>query len=307
MMGRTIVLAMALSLASSLGLGQTALADHAWWTKPGSGSILDERPKGDRWMGRVKWDEGYIEVMALGAADPAMAANLAHAEVLALKTARYRAYEKLLEIVRGVRLSAYTQLERELLADGVLMARVRGMVRGARIISQKVSKAEDGSIMAEVRLGLLLGGPGGLSSAALAAMRKKAHKPATLFKPKQPPPPVKAAKPYSGLIVLAEGLGTKPAMFPRIVEAKSGREIYGPDRVDKTAAMAKGVVGYAVSLKRAKQNQRVGDNPLVIKAVKAQGNNMADLVVSYDDAVRLFAADVKSGFLAQCKVVIVIK
>ncbi len=305
MVCRNMACAVLIGLVAALVWGGAARADHAWWKQPPAGSILDERPRGDRWVGRVKWDEGYLEVLARGAVDPRVARNQAHAEVLALKTARYRAYEKLLEIVRGVRLDAYTQLENELLADGSLMARVRGMVRGARIISQEVSARPDGSVVAEVRLGLLISGPAGLSATMLQALRRQPRARPPVFKP-SPRPRAQPRKPYTGLIVVATGLGARPAMFPRILEAKSRKVVYGPESVDKFQAMQRGVVGYAVSVERARQNQRVGANPLVVKALKAQGNNQADLVVSYQDAVKIFAADIKSGFLAQCRVIIVI-
>lgn len=319
--------ALCLALAAMTMLATGAAADQDWWAQPYSGSALDERPKGERWVGRVKWDDGYIEVVARGAADPALARNRSHAEVLALKTARYRAYEKLLEIVNGVRLDAYTRLKKELLADGGLDARVRGMVRGARIIDQKLFNSSDGSVVAEVRLGLHLAGPSGLTAAALAAARKKAaHRPqAKRFKPqaeptikpapaKKPEPAVKkpapvkpAAEGITGLVIVAEKLGARPAMFPRILESSSGREVYGPDLVDRGEAMQSGVVGYATSVQKARANPRVGASPMVVKAIRAEGMNKANLVVSYQDAVRIFAADVRGDFLRRCRVVVVIR
>ena len=85
---------------------------------------------------------------------------------------------------------------------------------------------------------------------------------------------------YTGLIVSAPGLGAKPAMFPQVLDGPSGLQVFGPNHVGKKYAIEKGVVGYAPSVQKAMGHERVGKNPLVVKAIKVEGLNKAKLVVS---------------------------
>jgi len=295
-------------LAIALAFCAPALADSgSWWREKAPGTALDQRSLGPDWAGRVKWDDGYLEVMAMGVADPAQAVNQAHAEVLALKTARYRAYERLLEIVKGVRLTSRTLVRKEVLADSRLLTLVTGMVRGARVISEKVSRRPDGSVVARVRVGMLLTGKSGLSGAALPWWRRNNRDKPPAFRPPAGEKVRPAEHPFTGLVVLAEGLGARPAMFPSLVEEKSGRVIYGPSMVDRDLAIERGMVGYATGTADAVAQKRTGDNPLIVKAVAAAGPGKARLVITTGDAVKIYAADLKSGLLRECRVTIVIK
>ena len=74
----------------------------------------------------------------------------------------------------------------------------------------------------------------------------------------------------------------------------------------KKYAIEKGVVGYAPSVQKALGHERVGKNPLVVKAVKVEGLNRAKLVVGREDALKIYAADKTGDFLKKCGVVIVI-
>lgn len=301
---------LALCLAGPLFLGPAeAEADVAWWDDPGPDAI-DQRLGGDDWAGRIRWDHGYIEVAARATADPRLAVNAAHGETLALKAARYLAFEKLLEVIAGVRLDSTTVLKRELLQDGLMRARVKGLVRQARTILEQVDVRPDGSPLAEVRLGVLLDGPDGLKAAAWQAYRERLAAGSLVEDPPRPEPaqvsvPMRGQP--TGLIVIAQGLGAKPAMFPRLLAEPGGTELFGPAMVNPRAAMDKGVVGYAPDLDKARANPRVGANPLVVRARKAQGPGSSDLMVTGDDAARITAAETAGDILTNCNVVIVIQ
>jgi hypothetical protein len=301
---------LALCLTGSLILGPAeADADVAWWDDPGPDAI-DQRLGGADWAGRIRWDHGYIEVAARATADPKLAVNAAHGETLALKAARYLAFEKLLEVIAGVRLDSATVVRRELLQDGLMRARVKGLVRRARTVMERVETKPDGSPLAEVRLGVLLDGPEGLKAAAWQAYRDRlAAADPDLDTPR--PKPAQVSAPMrgqpTGLIVIARGLGAKPAMFPRLLAEPGGEELFGPAMVSPRAAMDKGVVGYAPDLAKARANPRVGANPLVVRANKAQGPGSSDLMVTSTDAARITAAEAAGDILTNCNVVIVIQ
>ncbi len=52
-----------------------------------------------------------------------------------------------------------------------------------------------------------------------------------------------------------------------------------PAMSDREYAVQIGVVGYEKDVNRAKTNERVTDNPLVVKAVKSSGTTNCDVVI----------------------------
>ena len=68
------------------------------------------------------------------------------------------------------------------------------------------------------------------------------------------------------------------------------------------------MVQYAKGVDVAKTDlvSRIGENPLVIRAVGVRGEKRTDEVVSDTDAVAIFASDLRDHFLEQGKVVLVI-
>jgi hypothetical protein len=110
---------------------------------------------------------------------------------------------------------------------------------------------------------------------------------------------------YTGLVVDAKGLGVKPAMAPKIVD-ESGQEVYGSRLVSRDWAVQIGMVGYDKDVNRAKSNERVTANPLVVKAMKASGPNKADVVVSNSEAASIRNAATSQNFLDKCKVMFIV-
>ncbi len=328
----------------SMRLIMIALASLALFTTAGVAlagqdpdTILDQKMDHGSWQSRVQWEDGFVQVTAQAGADPQKAVSVAHAETMALKAARYLAYEKLLELIQGLDVDSRTTIKREMLDDSTLRTRLAGMVRGARVVEERVDRREDGSVMASVSLELPLNSRKGLSAAMAPWFNKQVKtevvKPTVVAKPTKQPTPTPTPKPtviaptptptpkptatpkptpaamreYTGLIIIAEGLDARPALFPRILDQTSGKELYGPAQVDKTYAVERGVVGYATSLAKARTLARVGDNPLVLKAESVLGPGKANLVLGHKQAVKLLAADLSGGFLAKCAVAIVLK
>ena len=110
---------------------------------------------------------------------------------------------------------------------------------------------------------------------------------------------------FTGLIIDATGLGVRPAMAPKIID-ENGNEVYGTGYVSRDYAVQIGVVGYEKDLNRAKSNERVTDNPIVVKGIKASGSNKADIVISNMDASNVSASAKNLNFMEQCKVMIIL-
>jgi hypothetical protein len=111
---------------------------------------------------------------------------------------------------------------------------------------------------------------------------------------------------FTGLIIDARGTGLRPAMAPKILD-EQGNEVYGSGYVSRDYAVQIGVVGYEKDINRAKTNERVTDNPLIIKGIKSSGSNRADLVISNSDAQMVLAAAKNLNFMEQCKVMIILE
>jgi hypothetical protein len=144
-----------------------------------------------------------------------------------------------------------------------------------------------------------------------AAIPEKKQEP-----PKQPEPPKPIAPPEAGptvafkggvptgLVIDGRGLGLRPALLPRIVDAQ-GQEIYVGQVVTRTNAVEQGVAGYAKDVNAAANNFRVTDNPAVIKGLQASGTARTDVVVGQADAQMLRQLGSRGDFLQYCRVIIV--
>jgi hypothetical protein len=66
------------------------------------------------------------------------------------------------------------------------------------------------------------------------------------------------------------------------------------------------MVSYTTDLWRAKFHQRVSDNPLIVKALKALGPGRCDFIISNADAAKLRSASEHLLFMRECRVIIVL-
>ena len=94
-------------------------------------------------------------------------------------------------------------------------------------------------------------------------------------------------------------------MAPKIVD-EQGNEIYGSKFVSREWAVEIGMVGYDKDINRARQNDRVTNNPLVIKGIQASGQNKTDVVISSTDAAMIHQAAANQNFLDKCKVMFIV-
>ncbi len=279
-----------------------------WWEQRDYQSPLDQRSLNDAWNSRVKWDDGYIEVMAGATADPDKTKNLAHARAMALKTARHLAYEKLEETIEGMSIDSRTIYRDELMRDSVLRTSVRGFVKGAKVVKEEEKTLQDGSIWMEVTIGLFLNHKKGLSGASVPWYWEKHSYAPNRYHPKDDAYKSSAmyGEKYTGLIIDASNQGARPSMFPKILAGTDKKEVFGPMHVSREYVINHGVAGYAGSVERALTHKRVGSHPLIVKAAGTDGINNSNILVSEEDATKIFALNVKGKFLEECRVVIVI-
>jgi hypothetical protein len=173
------------------------------------------------------------------------------------------------------------------------------------VIEERVTRADDGSIWAEVSVELpfhgeaqTLAGP----TAHWALERGKIVR--RSFERPAPAARVVASEEAAptGVVIDASGLGGSPAMLPRVLDA-DGHIVYGAGDVPSDFLVRHGLVGYAASVADARESERAGPNPLVIRALRMQGPNV---VVSKADAERLLAANDGEHLLDKCRVTLVL-
>lgn len=238
--------------------------------------------------GELDWTKQMITSVGIGVINP-KAPNVGVARAGCLRAATVTAQRNLLEIIQGVNIDSETTVENFMTTSDVVKTKVTGVLRGAQQLGQPVYKA-DGTC--EVTMAVKV--TGDLADILLPTGDFGTN-----------PPPAGPQKLYSGLIIDASGLNAVPAMAPKVLDPAGG-EVYGTMSVNRDFAVEQGVVGYSKSVDQARGNERIGANPLVIRAVKATGEKAADIVISAEDAAKLKDAGIDWSFLKECRVIIVL-
>lgn len=247
--------------------------------------------------GTINWSRGIIEAVGIGA-PPQRFMGKPQARPMALRAAQLDAYRKLLEVTRGVRVNAATLVADFAVESDEIRTEIEGIIKGTQIAN--IEYLSDGTVEVTLRMDFR----DGLSRTVLNQVMPKAD-PASTDVGKSARDATAEASPYSGLVVDARGMGARPAMAPGILNEK-GAEIYGAMQVDREQALQQGVSGYARDLAAARNNPRVADSPLIVKALRVEGPGRSNVVISNDDADRILAASGTPSFLKKCRVMIVL-
>lgn len=248
------------------------------------------------------FEKGYIQVVAESEAGQSRFRALRAAEVLAQR--------RMLEIFQGLQLYGATTISDGMLASDTINTTVKGFLKGA-IACGKEFDASQGYGRVCLRLGIR--GNGSMYETFLPLIRDN-----SIGVPKQPAyQPVSTAMQqavrtqpkevvYDGLILDVRGLGFKPAMVNRVL-TDSKQLLFGPSKVLNQLLIERGCGGYTTDLAKAKALLSTWGSkaPLTIKG--ASVDKGTDVVISGDDAARIFANDEKSNMVAQARVVFVLK
>lgn len=264
-------------IACLLGLGALG-ASAQIQTIPGKGSI--------------DWNARVITAIGIGAPNPSMPEVTARP--MAIRAARDVALRNALELIKGVQMTSSTTVENFMVSSDVIRSSVEGYVRKfdvsePRYMSDKtievtVSIPLDEELAQTLLPSSVTGAPTGRSSVVPAAKYRN----------------------FSGLIIDARGTGAIPALAPKILD-ETGKEIYGSAYVSREWAVKWGMAGYAKTPEQAAAlKDRVGDQPGMIKAVKATGATKCDLVISAQDAAEVAAAAKSMKFLSDCRVIVLV-
>jgi hypothetical protein len=246
---------------------------------------LEKTPSG----GVVDWTDQMIREVGIGAPNPNLPIGAQRPS--AIEAAKRVALRNLLERVQGMNITSEVTVQEYMVVSDVIYNRVEGAVRNFRVVDTRYKS--DGSVEVEVEVPL-----SGIYSTVLTDYIPMGQQP---YGYEGTP----SSTVYTGLIVDARGLGLRPALAPKIVD-QNGMEVYGTGSVSRDYALQIGVVGYEKDLNRARANERVTNNPLVVKAVEVSGTHNTDVVVSNQEANMIRAAAQNLNFLQQCKVMLIL-
>ena len=266
--------------------------------------------------GSINWSQGIITATGIGT-PPEKYYGKPQARPMALKAAQLDAYRNLLEVTNGVRIDSTTLVKDYMVESDVIHSQVSGMVKGAQVVKKEY--LSDGTVKVALAMSLR----GGFAQLILPKDIKQVSeiktipsaplKPADEEKvggasvPQSPEPATTAAEPtlYTGLVVDARGLNSRPAMSPKIFD-ENGQEVYGSGYVSREFAVQQGMTGYARDLTAAQTNPRVTDEPFMVKGLRTEEPDRSNVVISNADAAKIRSASENLLFLKKCRVMIVL-
>jgi len=216
--------------------------------------------------GTIDWQRKVVKCTGTGAPNlRAAGGNVAVARIGAERAAKLDALRNCMEALKGVTVRSGETVGGALSGTPGLQASVEGVVRGFRVVGSP-RYFSDGGVEMDVEVPI----EGKLSDLVMprGGGAEKA-------------PPASAEEPGTGLILDARGQKISPALAPRILD-ESGKEIYGPGLLTADARKWNGAA-YArdVDTARKELSGRVGEKPLVVKVLRAQGT---DAVIKDSDA-----------------------
>lgn len=269
-------------------------------------------------------DGSVIQVDGYGAAPPALG-NSPRGRMMARRAALVDAYRNVLEQIEGVNVDAETTVKDMMLSSDVVHTRVTGLVKGAKVISENPGSENGYRVTIQIPL---YGAGSSVASAVIpqstaapvdfpapsaipSAPAPMAPIPAAPASPSVPVPstptvPVTmtaTAGNYTGVIIDCRGMGLQRALCPAI-KTTNNSWIYGNKNFSYDTMVRYGLVSY---VNNPASSSRAGTNPIVVKALKADGQDVpVNAVISLDDANRILAENQTAHFLNRCAVVFVI-
>jgi hypothetical protein len=258
-------------------------------------------------QGLINWSRGLILAEGIVAPQKPLSHDTEERQSV-LAEARERAWERLFQTVMQVRIQGQRYVGDLLAEDEMVAAKIREMVKNARVAGQEY--LSDGTVAVTVEMNLY----GGFSQLVLPPAIKQVESLKTLGDVKGDAPPGPAnpdsrengrTPAYTGLVVDARGSGCLPAIFPLVAD-ENGEEIYGAAYVSREFAVQRGMSGYAADLPAAMADPRVTPRPMTVKGLRFPEKNPSVVVVSNADGARIRGTPEHLSFFKTCDVVIVL-
>ncbi|HEX2951766.1 MAG TPA: hypothetical protein VHV83_19700 [Armatimonadota bacterium] len=278
--------------------------------------------------GKIDWSKDQLRARGIGFA-PKKTKSPALAMAQAREAAIVIAERNLLKVINGVHVTSETTVENLIMTQDTIKTKVSGLLRGAVIVSEKAIGTDGYEVVVAVNI---FGGDSSLAESIDLADQLKTSNPDMTIVPvaqpqeptvkpvtppqqaaqQQPTPPQTTVVPdqtagYTGLVVDCRGFGLTRSMCPRILD-QTNTNIWGTVTVSEEIVNERGIAGYFKSMNDQNVKARVGNHPLIIKALRTSGGKVfkTDAVLSPADAEIVRAENAKSLFLEKLNVAFLI-
>ena len=256
-------------------------------------------------FGTVDWTQGVILAEAEGSAPEAVGTR-EKGFALARRQAIIEARQRLFKTVREIRIQGTETVERLLQQRPELESGLRELVQTRTRI--RTERLQEGTrVWAETRLDL--------QAVSRVCLRDDVWI-GTSPEPQQDiadqngsmngSGTFPTAKSYTGLVIDARGTGVKPALIFQVFN-QQGHVVIGPGQVEPEAGKTKGIVRFFSKLDAAGIEDRVGADPMRLRAAGAAPGQGGDALISEQDALRLVLARRANDFVASCRVAVVLR
>jgi hypothetical protein len=255
--------------------------------------------------GAIDWTAGVVEAKGTGV--PATYTyygkpQTQQQQIIAEATSK--AHHNLLETIVNLRINSDSRVIDLVEAYPSIMAQLRGMVQKAPEIEKLRQHQYDGTVEVWSQMKL----NGGFSQLILPPEIRHIEsikQVLTRNKSAKMQNRSRSSQIFSGMIVDARGIQAVPVLAPRILD-ENLEEVYGPAYVSREFAVQHGVTRYTTDIWKAKFDQRLAGNPLIVKALKVIWPGRCEFIISNSDADKLKSASEHLQFLKECKVIIVL-
>ena len=258
--------------------------------------------------------DGYIVVSADGASPAGSHISEAKRKKIAAETAYYAALEKLSEYIAGVEITGGVRLTDLQMSGGNVVQIVRAELKGVRERSCAFTRLKDGSYIARSTVQLPIPEKERVIRhiAELAGSVKETEDSRlnlgigtnNSFDSKKQ---MAGNNLPSGLIIDLRMIAP-PGFLPMapVIRSRSGSTVFPAELVKSQILHSELAVGYAVSLRAARSMLgRIGNNPLIIRAVRIGINSSRDIIVDETDFERIMRLEDSTGLFKEGRVVLV--
>jgi hypothetical protein len=255
--------------------------------------------------GNIDWAAGVFQSSGVGSAPEKKGEEFEAERAKAFHESKTQALNNMVALVMATRIDAHSSVRDIASKNDRVMAKVENLINESKIYKQEY--LSDGTIEITLQMNMF----GGFAQLILPQEIKQIETIKTVSGGKEVlpirdsvSPPGIVAESFNGLVVDARGTQALPAMVPVILDEK-GKEVYGPAFVSREFAVQQGLGRYMTDIESALKSPVAGSNPLLVKGLRAEGNDRSRIVISNADASRLLSMSENLSFLKKCRVVIV--
>jgi len=244
--------------------------------------------------GSTNWGTGEISAVGIGVPPDRYRNSPARRHIMAARAARVDALRNLVERVEGVRVESQTLVKDMATESDIVRTKISGTIRNASMVGRP-HYMEDGS----VEVTMVINYHQSIAKTLLenhGAKKQQANSQPIISSPTKIQTPANGVI-TSGLIIDATGKGLETAIFPQILD-EDGHHIYTTSMV--TPEKQDNIVAYDTSPRDAAKLPRLGEHPLIIRALRVQ--DKTNIIISNADAAKIGAAAGMQQALRQARV-----